>query len=85
LGCTQFGPFVELRLDRVFALAQHIDQHHHEPAEPHDLFEVMVRFVFFHLDELARRLWVDQPRLLVVGKLMVNAALTPQRHFQAPA
>jgi hypothetical protein len=81
LGRTQFEPSVEFDLDGVLAVeVGHVaeqDQHHDDqPPEQLDLV---------HLDIVAWRLRLDQPRLLVVGKLMVNAVLTPLRHLQAPA
>ncbi len=81
LGRAQFEPSAEFDLDGVLAFkVGHIveqDQHHDDqPPEQLDLV---------HLDIVAWRLRLDQPRLLVLGKLMVNAVLTPQRHLQAPA
>ena len=70
-------PPAEFDLDGVLALAQHGNIEHqdldHQPPE------------HVHLDDLARRLWLLQPRLLVVRKLMVNAALKPLRHLQSNA
>jgi hypothetical protein len=81
LGRTQPEPPVEFDIDSILAVTVgHVaeqDQHHDD--EPSKLVDVV------HLDIVARRLRLDQPRLLIVGKLMVNAVLTPLRHLQAPA
>lgn len=86
LGCAQFQPFVELGLDRVLAVKVRLlfEHHHDQPSEFFDVFEVMVRFVFFLIYSSPRRLRLVGPQLLV-GKLMVNAALTPLRHLMSKA
>jgi hypothetical protein len=73
LGRTQPEPPLEFDIDGILAVAVgHVaeqDQHHDdEPPEQLDLV---------HLDNLARWFRLVEPRLLVLGKLMVNATLTP--------
>jgi hypothetical protein len=81
LGRTQPEPPLEFDIDGILAVAVgHVaeqDQHHDD--EPPEQFDLV------HLDHLARWFRLVEPRFLVLGKLMVNAGLTPLRHLQAPA
>jgi hypothetical protein len=78
LGRTQSEPLAKFDVDGILAFkVGHIvkqDQHHDD--QPPEQFD---------LDHLARWLRLVEQGLLVLGKLMVNAGLTPLRHLQAPA
>jgi len=81
LGRTQSQPLAEHDVDGflAFKIRHIVEQNQHHDDEPSKLVVVV------HLDIVARRLRLDQPRLLILGKLMVNAVLTPQRHLRALA
>jgi hypothetical protein len=68
-------PPVQFDIDRVLAVAKRKLDHDGVASEH------VVEFV--ELVHIARRLRLDQPRLLVIGKLMVNAALSRSRELKA--